>query len=129
MQIPSDACPFVDALFKTHVELPCHLMQSQLIKRPEQCKKSGHARQAEPSGLVVRWGDRKIQECARLVPHPAVVASRHAEAVAARAEVRILYLAVVDDLPPVPVLRLQLEAEVNLLRCDQAQRCVINREV
>ena len=71
----------------------------------------------------------KFSERAGIVPHAAVIAGGHAEAVIARRKVRILHLAVVNHLPPVLILALQLEAKMNLFRGNQAQRCVINREI
>ena len=66
---------------------------------------------------------------ARLVPHPAVVAGDDAEAVVAGRKVRILRLAVVDHLPPVAILALQLVLEMDLLRRDQAQRGVVDLQI
>ena len=99
------------------------------MKSPEQRQKNGHARYTEPGRLVVGRGDGEIQECAGLVPHAAVIGCGHAEAVIAGRQVRILHLAVVNHLPPVLILSLQLEAEVSFFRDNQAQRCVINREI
>ena len=49
--------------------------------------------------------------------------------VSARGEVRILHLAVVDDLVPVPILTFQLIAEAHLFRRDQAKRRVVDRQI
>ena len=92
MQVPRDARPLADALFQAYVEPVRQLTHSELIKRPEQHHKSRRAAQAEPDRLVVRRRDGKIQKRARLVPHTAVIARRHAKRVLARPEVRILHL-------------------------------------
>src|SRR5208282_3958407 len=115
VQIPGNAGPLVDALFQAHVELPRHLSEAESMKRPEQYQKNGQARQPKPSSLVVRRGNGEIQECAGLIPHAAVIAGGHAEAVIARGEVRILPL--------------ELEAKVNLLGRNEGQCSVINRQI
>src|SRR4029450_12225544 len=85
--------------------------------------------QKEPGRLVEGRGDTEIKKVALLVPDAAVVARHYAKAVVTRREVRILHLAVVDHLKPIPVQSLELVAEAHLLRNDQAQRRVINRHV
>jgi hypothetical protein len=46
-----------------------------------------------------------------------------------RRQIRILHMAVVDNLSPVRILTLQLVAEVNLIWCNEGQRRVINRKI
>ena len=86
VQISGDACPLADARFQPMLNCSRHLMEAKPIQAPEQCQKSGHARRTEPGGLVVRRGDGEIQGRAGLVPHAAVIAGDHAEAVVAREE-------------------------------------------
>ena len=71
----------------------------------------------------------KSSDAPVLVPHAAVVGGHDAEAVVAGSEIRILDLPLVADVPPVPVLALELESETHLLRRDQAQRRVIDLEI
>ncbi len=78
---------------------------------PNEPEGNCRTQRAEPVRLVVSRQNREIQNRTFLVPHAAVVGSRDAEAVVARAEVRILHPAVVHYLSPVLVLALQLEAE------------------
>src|SRR5215469_3810984 len=89
VQFAGNPFSLVSTSFQALSHLRSHLPQAQLIERPEHCKKRSHARQTEPPGLVVRWGNGEIQKCAGLVPHAAVIASHHAEAVVARREVAI----------------------------------------
>src|SRR5271166_4220684 len=81
VQIPRDAGALVDALLQAHVELVSQLTEAESMKRQEQYQKRGHARHAEPRGLVVRRVDGEIQECALLVPYTTIIASHHSETV------------------------------------------------
>src|SRR5207237_9809938 len=83
----------------------------------------------EPGGLMVGRGDGELHEIAGLISHAAVIAGHDAEAVVARLEIRILRLAVIDDLLPVRVLVLQLVAKMDFLRRDEAQRREMYRDV
>ena len=80
---------FVDTLVQAYVEFLRDLVETEPIQRPEQSQKSGHARQTEPSGLVIRRRDGKFQECAGFVPHTVVVARAHAETVVAWSKIAI----------------------------------------
>ena len=90
------------------------------MQRPEQYQKSGRTRRAEPSGLIVRRVDGKIEECAGLVPHTAVVAGDHAEAVVAWGEIVIERLPFIANVLPVRIAAFQLDAKTVLLRRDEA---------
>src|SRR5208283_5083434 len=104
-------------------------MEAVPIQRPQQCQRSGHARQTEPGGLVPGRIDRKIEGRACLVPHAAVIAGHHAEAVVTWLEVRILHFAFVDDLLPVSILAFQLEAKMDLVWVDQAEGGIFDLEI
>src|SRR6266852_9192069 len=116
MQFSRDARPLADALFQAHIELPRQLLQPQLIERSEQCQKGGHARQAEPRGLVVRRSYGKIKERAGLVPYATVIASAHAEPVVAGREIRIERLPASANILPALIHPFQLVAKTNLFR-------------
>src|ERR1700730_2289394 len=72
------------------------LLNTELISSPKQCDENGHAKRAEPIRLVVGRRYGKIQECASLVPHTAVVACHHTEVVHPWSQIRI------ERLPPRP---------------------------
>src|SRR5260221_6885782 len=129
MEFASDACPLADACFQSCVELPRQLPQSQLIERPEQRQKRGHAQRAEPNRLVVRRGYGKIQERSSLVPHTAVVASHDAEAVLAWRKIGIERLPSVAGLLPIAIQAFQLVAKTYLFRRDQAERRVVDLQI
>ena len=113
MQIPCDAGSLGDALFQTHVEVAPHVLQTQLIKHAKQCQKSGGARHAEPGGLVIRRGDGEIEGCAGLIPHAAVVAGDHAEAVVARRKIRIECLPAIAHVLPFAIVAFQHVAKTH----------------
>jgi hypothetical protein len=77
----------------------------------------------------VRGRDRERDRVALVVPYAAVVRSGDAKPVRARPKIGVLHLAVVDDLSPVRVLAVKLEAKVHLLRRHQAERCVIDCQI
>jgi len=115
--------------FQTHIELPCHLSHAQLIERSKQCHKGGHARQTEPGGLVVRRGDGKIEKCAGLVPHAAVIAGAHAEAVVTRRNIAIVRLPAIAGVLPVALPAFQLVAEEYLLLRDETERRIFDLQI
>src|SRR5580704_13429432 len=129
VQFPGDARTFIDTRFHARVKSLRDLMEPVPVERPKQYEKSGHARHAEPGGLIVRRGDGKIEGRAGLVPHTAVVAGHHAEAVAAWIEIGIECLPFIDDLLPVAIVAFQLVAKMDLLRRDQAERGVFDLEI
>ena len=103
--------------------------QTQPIEAPEQRQKRGHARHMEPDGLVVRRGDGKIERCAGLVPHPAVIAGRDAEAVVARRKIVVERLPAVANVLPIADPAFQLVAKQDLFRRDQAERGVVDLQI
>src|SRR5690242_17944057 len=106
MEFASDARPLVDACFQSCVELPRQLPQSQLIEHPKQCQKRGHKRQTEPDGLVIGWGDGKVQERAGFVPHAAVVGRNDAEAIVTRRKISVESLSPIASFLPIAVASL-----------------------
>ena len=111
VQIAGDARALVDALFQARVEFLRDLMEAVPVQRPEQSQKSGRARRLEPSGLIVRRGDGKIEGRAGLVPHAAVIAGHHAEAVIAWRKIVIERLPFIADVLPVGIVAFQLVRE------------------
>ena len=99
------------------------------MHHPQQHHKRAHTQCAEPIRLPVRRSDGKIQERTGLIPHPAVIASHHAEAVLAGSRTGIERLPPSVGVLPIAIPALQLVTEVNLVRRDQAERCVINHQV
>ena len=83
MQIAREAGSLADAFVQAHVEFARDLMEPVPVQPPEQCQKSDGAQTPGTSGLIIRRGDGEIEGCAGLVPHAAVIAGHHAEAVIA----------------------------------------------
>src|SRR5208337_2186637 len=77
---------------------------------------------AKPVRLVISWSNGKLEHVALLVPHTAVIARDHTKPVGARSEIRILDLAFVYDLPPLRILPLQFETEMDSLPRHHAKR-------
>ena len=84
---------------------------------------------AEPGGLVVGRSDGEIQECAGLVPHAAVIASHHAEAVVAGRKIVIEGLPAIAGVLPIAIPAFQLVAKKHLLRRDEAERRVVDLQI
>src|SRR4029434_924641 len=99
------------------------------ITRPEHEQEKNQNGQAEPRGLVEGRGDGEVQQRTFLIPHSAVIRGHQAESVGAWREVRVDRLATVAGILPLVIVAFQFVAELNLLRGDEAQRRVINREV
>src|SRR4029450_13461418 len=129
MQVASNASAFAHSRLHSHVELMRELPDTKSISGPEQEQEKNQNGQAEPRGLVEGRGDGKIQQRTFLVPHAAVVRGYQAEAVGAWREGRVDRLATVAGILPIFVVAFQFVAELNLLRGDEAQSRVINREV
>src|SRR5271165_2677692 len=136
VQLSGDSHPLrllrFDQLFGQCANLglaPFESADAKLINGPEQGQEDDCAERAEPARLVVSGWNRKVQQRALLVPHTAVIASHHAEAIVAWRKIRVLHSALVDHLSPVLVLAFELEAEAHFLRHNEAQRRVINREI
>src|SRR5882724_13091973 len=87
VQVPRDACALADAIFQTHVELLRHLTEPELIKRAEQCQKSGHARHAEPPCLPKRRIDFERNRSLGIIPLPIAIACDYTEPVRAWAQI------------------------------------------
>src|SRR5215469_15441394 len=112
MQITRDAGTLTDAGFHPGIKYLCYLTEAIAIHRPKHCKAGDQDRHTEPSSLVVRGRDRKIQRCAGLVPHAAVVGSYHTEAVVARREIVVERLATIARVLPLAVVPFQLVAKL-----------------
>ncbi len=123
MQIAGDAQALVYASFHLGVEFPRELMHVQAMCRPERQQDSRHDGPAEPVGLIICRGDGEIERVTGIVPHAAVVAGDHPEAVVARRKIGILHFPLVDDILPITVLPLQLVLEMNFLRRDEVSQC------
>jgi hypothetical protein len=80
----------------------------------------------EPTGLIVRRGDGKIEGCAGLVPHAAVIAGDDTEPVIAWRKIVIERLPVIAGVLPVGIMTFQLDAKADLLRRDQAESGIVN---
>src|SRR5690349_12303701 len=106
MQFPRDARPLAHACVDAGGELSRQLAQSQLIQRPKHRQKRGHKRQTEPDGLVIGWGDGKVQERAGFVPHAAVVGSNDAEAIVTRRKISVESLSPIASFLPIAVASL-----------------------
>src|SRR5208283_2993439 len=102
---------------------------AKLINRPEDRQKREHAQRAKPRRLPVRRGDGEVQERARLVPHPAVIASRHAEAIVAGSKIRIERLPAIADVLPIAIPAFQLVTKKHLLRRDEAEPGIVDLEI
>src|ERR1700746_3784653 len=122
MEVASDARPLGYALFETHLELRLQLPHPQFVYSPDHPQKRRNACPTEPVRLVPSRRNHEIERRTFFVQQAAVVARDHAEAVMLRRQLRVLHLAIVDDLSPILVLAFQLVAEAHLLRRYKAQR-------
>src|SRR5437762_3634637 len=104
-------------------------MEAVPMQRPEQSQKSGHARRLEPTRLIVCRVDGKIEGCSGLVPHAAVVAGDHAEAVVAWRKIVIECLPPSACVLPITIVAFQLDAKTDLLRRDQAESGIVDFEI
>ena len=129
VQFAGDARPLVDPLVEARVEFLRDLMEPVPVQRPKQSQKSGGARRLEPGGLVVRRFDGKIEGCAGLIPHAAVIGCYDAEAVVAWRKIRIERLPFIAHVLPVGIVAFQLDAKTDLLRRDQAEGGVVDLEI
>src|SRR5215472_392747 len=126
MQLSRNACALVYACFHPCVESLLQLPNPDFVERAEQPKESRHAQSAEPTRLVIRRRHGKVQERAFFVPHAAVVARHHPEAVVAGSEVAIKHLSSIAAVVPVAVSALKFVTKEDLFRGDEAQRGVID---
>src|SRR5882724_13039081 len=121
VQVPRDACALADAIFQTHVELLRHLTEPELIKSPEQCQKSGHARHAEPPCLPKCRIDFERNRSLGIIPLPIAVACDHTEPVRAWAQICVDSFPGSGWLTPTTVETVKKISKPNALRHGKAQ--------
>ena len=114
VQLPRNAGALAHSRVERHLETVMQLPDPDPVASPEQPQSTRRAERTEPGGLVVRWRDRELQHVALFVPHTAVVGGDDAEPVRAWTQIRILHVALVDDLSPVAVLPVQSVLEADL---------------
>src|SRR5262249_36563862 len=126
VQLAGNARPLLDPFFHARVEFSGQPEQTEPVQSPDYGDERCRARRVEPRRLVEPWIEGELECVAGCVPYAVVIRGDHAEAVLARAQVRILRLAVVDDFLPVQVLSLEHVFEMDPLRRYQAQRSVVD---
>src|SRR6266849_3910335 len=109
--------------------IPLENSDADAVGGPEQCRRNGDTEGTEPGRLMEGRRDAEREGCAILVPDAAVVAGLHDEPVILGRQIRVAHVALVDQLAPVLVLALELDAEAHLFRCDKAQGGVVDREI
>src|SRR5271165_4232041 len=112
-----------------HGLAPLQSADAKLINGPEHRRKREQAQRAEPVRLPVGRRNREVQRRALLVPHPAVVAGDHAEAVLTWREIVVKSLAAISCILPVEIQPFELVAKTYLLRSHKTQGCVINLQI
>src|SRR5882724_5957456 len=128
VQVPRDACALADAIFQTHVELLRHLTEPELIKSPEQCQKSGHARHAEPPCLPKRRIDFERNRSLGIIPLPIAIAGNYAEPVRAWAQICVDSFPGCGRLTPATVETVKRVSKANAFRYSKAQPRIPKRD-
>src|SRR5580698_7049475 len=129
MQIAGHARPFVDSRFHLRIEMLRDLMKAVPVQAPEQYQKSGQARRLEPTSLIVCRGDGKIEGGAGLIPHAAVIAGHHTEAVIAWSKIVIERLPSIAGVLPVRISAFQSVPEAGRLRRREAERGIVDLQI
>src|ERR1700691_5295198 len=129
VQFPGDARTFIDTRFHARVKSLRDLMEAVPVQPPEHQEEGGCACRLEPSGLIIRRADGKIEGRAGLVPHSAVIAGGDAKAVIAWRKIVIERLPFIANVLPVGIAAFQLDAKTDLLRRHQAESGVVDLEI
>jgi hypothetical protein len=129
VQLARDPHTLADAFLEAHVEFSREPIEAEAIEAPEQAQKRGGAGDFEPSGLIVRWIDGEIEGCAGFIPHPAVIAGRHAEAVVAWSKVAIERLPASAGVLPIAIPAFQFVPEAGCLRRCEAESGVVDLQI
>src|SRR6266536_4251428 len=126
VQISSDSLALFESLFHACSHLSRHLTQPQLVDHAEQHEKSYREQHPEPGGLVIGRSDGEIEVSAGLVPHAAVVARDHAEAVVAGRKIGIEGLPAIAGVLPIAVVTFQHVAKEYLCRRDETEGRIVD---
>src|SRR5580704_9898759 len=104
-------------------------MEAVPVQTPEQSQKSDRARRLEPTRLIIRREDGKIEGRTGFVPDAAVIAGHHAETVIAWRKIVIERLPFIANVLPVGIAAFQLDAKTDLLRRDQAESGIVDLQI
>ena len=129
MQIACDARPLAHACVQRAVELPRDLADPQLVCDPQQAQIARRRSTPGTSASGSTPARSRSRARAGFVPHAAVVAGDHAEAIRAGTEVGVERLPPRADVLPVAVAAFEFDAELVLLRRDEAQRRVVDLQI
>jgi hypothetical protein len=75
----------------------------------------------EPNGLVIRWRDSEIPDCAGLIPNAVVIRGHDVEAVLFWPEIVVVGLPARSHILPIRVLAFEFVAEQDAVRIRETQ--------